>query len=82
MAKKCGAKIRPMPNPTELECELDAKHINQDTRHKATLRDYAYTGSVSTVSWDEVDRRNFRGEWVPCGFPCTLPKDHHGRHAT
>lgn len=75
---RCDAKIRPFPNDTELQCdgELDT-HLN----HEATLRDYAFPGSVTTISWFDLDRRTFRGDWAPCSATagCVLPHGHHGR---
>lgn len=77
----CDAKIRPFPNPTELTCERnDGPH----GEHCATLRDYAELGSQTVITWQESDRRTFRGLYVPCGdndFPCVLPQNHRGRHA-
>lgn len=77
---RCDAKMRPFPNPTELVCDLDAGHAK---RHESVLRDYAYPGSATTISWDEGDRRTFRGEWTPCTWPtgCILPGTHTGNHA-
>lgn len=77
----CDAKIRPFPNPTELTCErTDAPH----DEHGATLRDYAYPGSETVITWQESDRRTFRGAWRPCETTmaggCVLPADHRGRH--
>lgn len=75
----CEAKIRPFPNPTEVRCELpDDGHA----KHQATLRDYAYPGSATTMDWFEDDRRTFRGEWTHCDeSTCILPAGHQGRHA-
>lgn len=80
----CTAAIRPLPNDTELRCERTApEHL----RHAAKLRDYAYPGSETLVSWDDADRRTYHGEWpghcqhVDGKGPCTLPAGHRGRHA-
>jgi hypothetical protein len=76
----CVAKIRPFPGPTVIVCENE---VEGHTTHAAVLRDYAYPGSETVVSWDEDDRRTFRGEWSPCTSPgCILPLDHRGRHAS
>lgn len=76
----CTAKIRPFPNPTELACEHDGTGWHE---HHATLRDYAYPGSATIITWHEADRRTYRGTWQPCtGEECTLPAGHPGRHAT
>lgn len=79
----CAAKIRPFPNPTEVTCERgDERH----DEHRAVLRDYAYPGSETVLTWFESDRRNYRGEWSPCpplsrdGIHCVLPAGHSGRH--
>jgi hypothetical protein len=57
-----------------------------DMEHQATLRDYAYPGSESVVTWLYGDRREFTGDWPgPCTenqpAGCVLPAGHHGRHA-
>lgn len=82
----CGAKIRPFPNELELTCEGGAH--NDDEQHFGIVRDYAWPGSETKVSWHESDRRNFRGEWAPCDYsenngvlPCILPLRHRGNHA-
>jgi hypothetical protein len=79
---QCTAKIRPMPNPTEIRCELD-RHHTRNMRHAGTLRHYAYPGSETVVTWADDDRRTFHGEFEPCAtMPgCTLPDDHRGRCA-
>jgi hypothetical protein len=75
----CTAKIRPFPNPTELACELDAGH---DNSHYGVVRNYAFQGSHTGISWEESDRRTFRGDWARCGiFTCILPLGHRGDHA-
>ena len=79
----CDAKIRPLPNDTELVCEIkDESHYNGSNSHHATLRDYAYPGSETTIYWMEEDRRNFRGEWKNCDefVGCVLPGGHRGNH--
>lgn len=75
----CDAKIRPFPNPTELTCERDDP---PHAEHHATLRDYAYPGSATVMTWFEDDRRTFRGEWAPCAgiALCVLPAGHRGEH--
>lgn len=74
----CDAKIRPFPNDTEMQCERDD---HSDEWHSADLRDYAYPGSVTKISWAEYDRRTFRGAWTPCPHSCSLPAGHRGNHA-
>lgn len=78
----CTAKMRPFVpvNDTELTCDRQA---HTDTTHEATLRDYAYPGSETKISWQESDRRTFRGDWAPCTLHpgCILPALHHGNHA-
>jgi len=78
--KRCEAKIRPFPNPTELQCRLGSTHSGD---HEAELRDYAYPGSLTEISWAEEDRRTYRGDWVECPATpaCILPANHPGRCA-
>lgn len=77
----CDAKIRPFPDATELACNCD--HAHGDSEHHATLRDYAYPGSATMITWFEDDRRNFRGDWVECVEPgCMLPGGHPRGHAS
>lgn len=80
MNEQCWAKIRPMPNDTEILCGLPGKHMGE---HRGTLRDYAYPGSATVVTWLEDDRRNFQGDWIPCTRidGCILPSGHRGDHA-
>lgn len=80
--RMCDAKVRLFTDGTELTCEIDhPSHYNQSSSHHATLYDYAYPGSETTIYWDENDRRNFRGEWFPCeSATCILPRGHHGAH--
>lgn len=79
----CDAKMRPFPNDTELRCGEVALHAE----HRAVLRDYAYPGSETVITWQADDRRNFFGEWARCEDwqgdrpGCTLPAGHHGRCA-
>lgn len=77
----CDARIRPMRpiNETEVLCEEPDGHVSG---HQGTLRDYAYRGSATTMSWLDGDRRTFHGEW-PGGCPdCILPLGHRGGHAS
>jgi hypothetical protein len=76
----CDAGIRPMRDNTELICELQLPHRD----HQAMLKDYAYSGSRTLITWHEDDRRNFHGEWPgPCeDDTCLLPHGHRGAHAT
>lgn len=75
----CKAAIRPLLTDVEVRCEQTGNH----GRHKGTLRDYAYPGSATTLSWLENDRRCYHGEWPgPCQTgKCTLPQGHQGNHA-
>jgi hypothetical protein len=69
-------------NEIELACERD--HDDGD-EHSATLRDYAYPGSATTVTWMDDDRRNFRLAWPGnCSLTdgCILPDTHRGRCST
>lgn len=75
--KACDAKIRPFTGDTELLCTQLGEH----TEHKATLRDYAWPGSETVITWQESDRRTFRGEYVRCADDCVLPIFHRGNHA-
>lgn len=63
-----------------LRCELERPHRD----HQAVLRDYAFDGSVTLITWHEDDRRNYHGEWPgPCeDSDCILPWKHRGAHAT
>ena len=82
VSDRCGARIRPMVpiNDTELRCEQPDTH--GEPTHTATLRDFAYPGSRTQVTWLDSDRRNFTGEWIECPVqPCTLPAHHRGNHA-
>lgn len=78
--KGCDAHMRPFPNDTEVGCEEEGEH---DT-HKGVLRNYAYQGSETILTWYEQDRRTYHGEWPgPCDEAgCILPLGHYGRHAT
>lgn len=75
----CDARIRPFRpiNETELGCELVRGHV----QHASTLRDYAYPGSKTTISWSDTDRRIFRSEFAECPTDrCILPAEHRGAH--
>lgn len=77
---KCNAKIAPFPDKSVIVlCDRsDERHDS----HTGTLLNYAGPGSKSNITWWEEDRRNFRGEYIPCDDNrCTLPKDHRGQHA-
>lgn len=79
---QCDAKIRPMPDlvhahEIELMCLRPIDHADS---HEGQLLDYAYPGSRTTVSWQETDRRNFRGEYTQCKPGCFLPAGHQGGH--
>lgn len=75
----CDARIRPMPNETEIVCEREDEH----TEHRGTLRDYAGPGSATVIDWQDDDRRTFYGTWPgPCpedgcvGLPAGHPRGH------
>jgi hypothetical protein len=84
----CPWKIRPFPNPTELQCERE-EHLDPPVppreEHRMVLKDYAEAGSESHISWLAGDRREFTGDWPGyCGLgspPCVLPAGHHRGHA-
>lgn len=83
MSTPCDARIRPFPvgNDTEIACEDEMDH---GAFHGGTLRDYAYPGSRTVMSWSEDDRRNFHGVWPGrCQLVagCVLPVFHAGRCA-
>ena len=54
-----------------------------DGEHRAVLRDFAYPGSQTGLTWRAGDRREFAGDWPgPCTgrvAGCTLHAGHHGR---
>jgi hypothetical protein len=78
----CDARIRPFPagNDTELICEVE--HDEEHTSHSSVLKDYAYPGASTRISWLENDRRNFHGEWPGKCIGCVLPLSHRGFCAT
>lgn len=79
---QCPAKIRPFPNNTELHCEVRHRKDRLTNDHAAVLRNYAYPGSETRISWQDSDRRTFTGDWVECPVqPCVLPANHRGEHA-
>lgn len=75
----CDARIRPLPNGTEIWCHRDGEH----TTHSGMLRDYSYPGSGTVVEWNEDDRRTFHGEYpglcdtTNCTLPAGHPRDHN-----
>lgn len=83
MSDTCPWKIRPFPDDRELRCEKPMGDAPGSHVHQATLRDYAYPGSETTISWQHSDRRNFTGPWFPWQDPgCVLPSGHRGSHAS
>lgn len=81
----CTARIIPFRGNPTIDCELDHNAHDmpggRDVQHEGALRDYAYPGSVTKISWMESDRRTFRGEFIPCDWPsCILPIHHRGSH--
>jgi hypothetical protein len=81
----CDAKIRPMPDDTEISCVVEHQ---PHSLHLGELHDYAYPGSLTTIDWLEDDRRNFHGEWpgrcqkLLYAPGCVLPANHRGSCAT
>lgn len=68
---------RPFPNDTEVACEVPGEH----SVHQGGVRDYAYPGSHTRISWLEEDRRNYHGTWFgPCPLCPHLPVGHSGSH--
>jgi hypothetical protein len=89
---RCDAKIRPFwpVNDTELQCEvavierLRGGTAEHHFEHWAVIRDHAFPGSRTEITWQEYDRRTFHGDWVPCltsSVKCMLPAEHPGGHA-
>jgi hypothetical protein len=77
----CDTKIRPFPNDTEISCDLEPGH---DGSHHGVIRDYAYPGSATEMSWENSDRRTYHGDWPGrCEHyaGCVLPSGHRGAHA-
>lgn len=75
----CDARIRPLPGNDEIQCEIEGEHAE----HNGTLRDYAFAGSATVITWQDDDRRAFHGPWpgrCSVGY-CTLPAGHPGGHA-
>lgn len=91
MTTQCPWKIRPFPNPTEIQCakqdHLDPEFpsVTGDNRHEGMVLDYAYPGSVTHICWFSGDRREYQGAWPGfCGDGpggCVLPAGHQGRCA-
>ena len=77
----CDARIRPFMGDTEIACGRKGTH----DQHQGAIRDYAYPGSKTEVSWYEGDRRNYHGDWpgrCTTTAACVLPNEHPGRCAT
>ena len=88
MPDTCDAKMRPFPNDTEVRCEVVEHDL--EAAHRAILRDYAYPGSETLITWQDNDRRTFRGDYpgrclagwdMPGKAGCVLPSGHRGDHA-
>lgn len=84
----CDKAIRPFPNNVEIRCA--GEHPPYGPEHEGVIRDYAYPGSETKISWLAGDRREFEGGWpgycTKLGSTggrqnCTLPAEHHGRCA-
>jgi hypothetical protein len=91
----CTWSIRPFPGETQVSCEKQ-EHVWQaaseeviagTAEHRTVLRDYAWPGSATEITWLAGDRREFSGEWP--GYCtrlgshggrqiCTLPAEHRG----
>ncbi|MDQ3573651.1 MAG: hypothetical protein M3404_01820 [Actinomycetota bacterium] len=72
MRPRCPSKVRPFRDDTEMRCDLPARHAIR--LHEAS---YRCAGSVARVSWADVHRRAFEGEWWPCSrSACVLPNGH------
>lgn len=76
---------------TDARCEKPV-HLSEpvaagdDMEHEGAIRNFAYAGSVTKLSWMAGDRREFTGTWPgPCTdnepAGCILHTGHHGRHA-
>ena len=78
----CPARIKPFRriNEVEIKCELTGWH----DPHSGTIRDYAYKGSATVITWFDSDRRTYDNEWPgDCNGnegQCVLPLGHLGRH--
>ena len=88
----CPWQIRPFPGETQVQCEKPDGHDRDPATllHESTLRDYAWPGSETKVTWVPGDRREFSGSFpgycTQLGSTggrqnCTLPAEHHGRCA-
>jgi len=81
MEELCDAAIRPFPDPShEIRCEQLKHEIGP---HSGIIRNYAFPGSETRLTWYPGDRRTFHGEWPgPCKFfGCILPNNHPGECA-
>ena len=77
----CDAKIRPFPDNREVACEEQGDH----EKHRGVVRDMAYPGSETAITWFESDRRTYHGDWPGACTSCRahqarLPRGHAGRH--
>jgi hypothetical protein len=92
---RCKWSIRPFTDQTQVSCEL-SEHLQPEVAeggqalHQATLRDYAYPGSATVITWYAGDRREFEGNFpgycTKLGMHagrqnCTLPAGHRGKCA-
>jgi hypothetical protein len=86
----CDARIRPFPPrlaqpDVEIACAMGDPPKHGPNSHSGVLRDYAYPGSETVISWEEGDRRTYHGDWPgACGriAGCLLPAGHHRDCAT
>lgn len=80
----CDARIRPFrgghdPELIEREVVCDRPEPAGHGQHAGDLRDAAYPGSSTRVTWLDDDRRNYVGAWPgSCELVegCTLPAGH------
>lgn len=84
----CNAKIRPFPTRSLIEVACEVNHDPalevEGLEHRAILRDHAFAGSRTEITWFEQDRRTYRGDYLgPCtnALGCVLPAGHRGRCA-
>lgn len=55
---RCDAALHLSGHDIDVYCELDLPHND----HQAVLRDWAFPGSVTILTWHEDDSRNFHRE--------------------
>lgn len=89
--KSCDARLHASEGIGIIDCDQMHSTVVDSTQHSGVVKDYAYPGSRTTITWYEHDRRNFRGGFARCGEPtptgltmgaCILPVGHRGNHAS